>query len=303
MLHPTYLPFTADQLKNHFARINVGGQCVPACEQHLVYYKTSLENYAKCPAHEDRKGQSLSLLRTPCQVEKDERFWTVVALMTIFYSENRLAELTGLFQRAYGAVPPCAGIGSWRDCFDGALRLYFETNLPSPPSYKEWLRDNLGDRQIVPYILDSAEGKQNLEGPTHADALLLNERNGFAVVIEAKVLSDISCQITYDVSRNQIARTIDVMLEANDSLCPPLHRRDPERTLFLLLTPRIFQDHRESRLYGCTFDAYRNDPAALGRDLPHRPEDLDWKNLSMRLGWLTWEDFRDVNGDCCQWLG
>jgi len=302
MLHPTYMPFTEDRLKKHFAPVKVGGTCVPACEKHLAYYKTSLENYAKCPASGDGKGKPLRALKTPCQTEKDERFWTAASLMTLFYSKNRQAELTRLFQKAYGEVPPCTGIRSWRDCFDGGLHLYFETNLPSPKSYKEWLLDNLGDRQFIPYILDSARGKKILEGPTHADAILLNERNGFAVVIEAKVLSDISCQITYDVSRNQIARNIDVMLEENDSLWPPLNLRDPERTLFLLLTPGIFQENRASRFYGCKFDEYRNDPGALRRDLPHRTDDFDWENLSMRLGWLTWEDFRDVNGDCCKWL-
>ncbi len=38
---------------------------------------------------------------------------------------------------------------------------------------------------------------------------------GVAVLFEAKVLSDISCRIEYDATRNQIARTIDVMLECN----------------------------------------------------------------------------------------
>ena len=41
--------------------------------------------------------------------------------------------------------------------------------------------------------------------------MLINE-NGFSVLIEAKVMSDISCDVTYDSMRNQLARIIDVML-------------------------------------------------------------------------------------------
>ena len=25
-------------------------------------------------------------------------------------------------------------------------------------------------------------------------------------------------------------------------------------------------------------------------------------NLSARVGWLTWEDFKKVNPNCCKWL-
>jgi len=149
--------------------------------------------------------------------------------------------------------------------------------------------------------VDSAEDKKTLEGPTNADAVLINADNGFTVIIGAKVLSDISHQITYDTTRNQIARNIDVMLERNPARCPPLNRRDPDRTLFLLLTPRIFKDNPSTRLYGYKLNEYQKEPETLGHDLAHR-RDYNWNVISKRLGWLTWEDFREVNDACCPWL-
>lgn len=221
--------------------------------------------------------------------------------MTVFHSPSRLDELCSLFGKAFGVAPPFGTGTAWQDCFRGDLSPFFEPNLPSPALYREWLRAHLRERQFIPYVLESDDGKKNLEGATNVDALLMNETNGFAVVIEAKVLSDISCQITYDVMRSQIARNIDVMLDSNPGLCPPLDKRDPEKTLFLLLTPRIFKDNPRSHLYGYNFNEYWSEPSTLGRDLPHR-KDCDWEAVSRRLGWLTWEDFREVNPECCIWL-
>ncbi|GAI40104.1 unnamed protein product, partial [marine sediment metagenome] len=75
----------------------------------------------------------------------------------------------------------------------------------------------------------------------------------------------------------------------------------PEKTLFLMITPKLFKDNPTSRLYGYKFNEYKNNPSSLAQDLPHR-KDCDWQNMSKRLGWLSWEDFRNVNKDCCKWL-
>jgi hypothetical protein len=300
-MHSIYLPFTEGQLRSHFADVRKNGNCSDSSGKHIRYYKNSLANYVNCPQGEERKGTTLSHIRKPCQVEKDEKFWTASCLMTVFYSNNRIKLFTQLFKNAYGEKPPIPGIKNWDECLKGELHLYFETNLPSPAQYKKWLRKNLRKQQFIPYILDSDNGKKNLEGPTNFDAILLNENNGFSVVIEAKVLSDISCHITYDVMRNQIARNIDVMLDRNDALCPPLNYRDPEKTLFLLLTPQLFKDNPQSRLYGYKMNEYITKPDSLKYDLPHRNE-CDWSSISKCLGWLTWEDFRETNNNCCNWL-
>lgn len=302
ILHPTYLPFSEDQLKAHFASVRQNGKPVKTGDAHIETFKRSINAYetylAKNPS---RIRASISEMRRPCQIEKDETFWTASCLMTLYYSNDRVKELSFLFTKAYGASPPIFGLDRWEDCFSGELYLFFETNLPSPRSYKQWLRQNLRNRQFISYILESDNGTKNLEGPTNVDALVLNAENGFAVIIEAKVLSDISCQITYDVMRNQIARNIDVMLEKNPSLCPPLKNRDPEKTLFLLLTPRLFKEIPASRFYGFKLNDYKSHPETIGLDLPHR-KDYDWKKISQRLGWLTWEDCREVNRKCCPWL-
>ena len=125
--------------------------------------------------------------------------------------------------------------------------------------------------------------------------------HGFAVIVEAKVLSDISYLTTYDVTRNQITRIIDVMLDENSSLCEPVCRRDPERTLFLLLTPETFKKNPSIRLYGYKFNEYKKAPEALAADLPHRMN-VNWEKLQKRLGWLTWEAFHRGTIDCCSWM-
>jgi hypothetical protein len=97
--------------------------------------------------------------------------------------------------------------------------------------------------------------------------------------------------VGFDVLRNQLARNIDVMLQANLNLQKPLAQRRPERTCFVLITPEIFRDHPESRLYGWLMQDYRSGAAALERDLPHRHRaGTDLGSVASRLGWLTWED-------------
>ncbi|MFW9809570.1 MAG: hypothetical protein ACFFE6_09340 [Candidatus Thorarchaeota archaeon] len=301
VLESTYLPFTESQLLRHFAKIKSRGKCI-SNEKHLSYYKDSIQRHLEFLAdNPDKRGMSLSKMQKPCQIEKDERFWTASCMMTMFYDERRLQMLQKLFIEAFGETPPLTGLDSWRECLTGDLELFFEATLPSPASYKAWLRQNLNRRQFIPHIIDSAYGKKNLEGPTHIDALLINPGNGFSVLVEAKVLSDMSYQITYDITRNQMARIIDVMLEDNSPLCEPLCRRDPEKTLFLLLTPEIFKINPSRRLYGCKFNDYKRNQESLAADLPHR-NNLNWLTIRRKLGWLTWEDFHRTSKDCCPWL-
>jgi hypothetical protein len=300
-MHPIYLPFTEELLSTHFTEVKKRSKCTKDKHLKLKYYTRSVERYSEyLSKNPNRKGRPISEMKKPCQIEKDERFWLTSTMMTIFYSKNRIQEFVKLFRTAYGEYPPIEGM-KWDDCFSKDLHLFFEVTLPSPASYKKWLRKEIEKVHLIPYIVDSAFGKSNLEGTTKIDALLLNSKNGFAVVIEAKVLSDISYETTYNTMRNQIARNIDVMLERNHQLCYPLNKRDPEKTLFLLITPKMFKNNPSSRLYGYKFLEYKNNPESLERDLQHR-KGLDWQIVSKRLGWLTWEDFREVNKNCCPWL-
>ncbi len=128
---------------------------------------------------------------------------------------------------------------------DQRVRFVAILNLPSPRRYRGWLRDHLDERAPIPYLREKAAAPgSRLEGQTKADAMLLARDTGVAVIFEAKVLSDISTHVTFDVARNQLSRTIDVTLEANSKLRPPLSLRKPERTFLVLLTPALMQIER-----------------------------------------------------------
>jgi len=303
VIDPTYLPFPAETLRQHFL-VSAGD----AADRHLRHYLESAERYHQfCQEHPDRRGLPVSLARRPCQIEKDERFWVAASLMSYFHDKKRNEYLAKLLQHVFGTEPPVEGVATWEACLDGTLHLYFEHQLPSPAAYKQWLGKHLSERCLVPYVRDAAfkrgsdELRTNLEGPTHVDAVLINESNGFTVLFEAKVLSDTSVAITYDTMRNQIIRNVDVMLEAGDGLLPPASRRRPERSLFVLLTPEVFRQPPHTRLYGWLMKEYRENPAALARDLPHR-DSVSWPKVSRRMGWLTWEDCEAVRPGSCPWL-
>ena len=147
-----------------------------------------------------------------------------------------------------------------------------------------------------------------LEGATRADAMLLAPATGVAVIFEAKVLSDISTRVTFDLARNQLARSIDVMLEANPALTAPLNLRKPERTFLVLLTPALTQPGRagdaisKSRLYGWLMPAYKDpDSSLLRQHLPHR-DGSELAEAAERLGWASWEDCHSVAPGACSWL-
>jgi len=296
LVDEVYLPFTTEQLRGHFLQ---------GADEHIGYYVGSARRYHSfLKDRRTRSGIPFSEAAGPCQIEKDERFWTAATLLTLFHHADSRGCLVTLLAGAFGPAPPVAGLGTWEACLAGSsLHLSLETVLPSPPAYTEWLRAHMEERQLIPYVRYACGGSvaKALEGPTHLDALLINPANGFAVAIEAKVLSDVSCQVSYDIRRNQIARNLDVLLESNEGMPEPLSCRRPDRTLLMLLTPETFRRHPESRLYGWLLREYRDTPAALARDLPHRLRD-DWAAVAKRLGWMTWEDCHSALPTCCGWL-
>ena len=243
VLHQTYLPFTADQLREHFAPVAGPGER----DRHLQYYLTSVEEARK---YDEliRRGVRPTRAQTRLgrQMEKDERFWLATALMSLYHADDgidREKVFARLLER--GGLRPPPGFPRWEDALAGALDLFFEVNLPSPARYRAWLRDHLAERTPIPYLKEQAEAPgARLEGTTKADAMLLAPASGVAVIFEAKVLSDISTHVTFDLARNQLARSIDVMLEANPTLPAPLNLRKPERTFLVLLTPTLTQPGR-----------------------------------------------------------
>jgi hypothetical protein len=236
------------------------------------------------------------------QVEKDERFWVVAALMAIYHGPDRVRAFSALLDSAFPNGPAMDGL-TWADALvedEEPLQLYFEVNLPSPPAYRAWLADNIEQRCLVPWIRARDVGMRQ-EGATKVDAMLIAPKTNFAVVFEAKVLSDASSHTERDALRNQIARNIDVLLEANPTLQPPLNGRRPDRTHFVLLTPEVFKSDPASRLYGWLMDSYRRDTTLLAQHLPHR-RDAELEAMRRRLGWTTFEECNRIRPGALRWL-
>jgi hypothetical protein len=292
VIEPTYLPFSAEELRPHFL-VDAEGQ--------VAYFERSAKLYRDFIGNRpERRGVSIGDSRGPCQIEKDERFWTTTTMKRLVASPSGLE---ALLRQTFGDHPPVTGFDHWSECLMGRLQLVLEATLPSPASYVRWLRENFGSRHLIPYVLHAAQrtNLRTLEGATHVDALVVNVDNGFSLLVEAKVLSDTSCVVSFDVFRNQIARNIDVMLESSLGLGQPLELRRPDHSLFLLLTPQCFRQQPHSRLYGWLFHEYTSSPFAIGRDLPHR-SGVDWPTVAQRLGWITFEDIAAVVPDACPWL-
>jgi hypothetical protein len=245
VIDPDYLPFTAQHLADHFAPVAVPGD--PG--DHLAYYLASAER-ARALAANPPTGTSAEIwkaIKWGRQMEKDERFWVAATLMRLFHAPNRVALLAETLRHCLGDTPPDS-LPSWEAALGQEQLLYFEAGLPSPAAYRDQLAHQLDERILVPYLRKAAKQRgDKLEGPTKVDALLISRDTGFAVLFEAKVVSDISTGVQFDVLRNQIARTIDVMLDPNRQLQPPLSRRSPERTCYVLITPEIFRKNPESR--------------------------------------------------------
>ena len=87
VLHQTYLPFTADQLRQHFAPVAGLGER----DRHLQYYRASI-NKAKEYDELIRGGDTPTRAQTRLgrQMEKDERFWVVTALMSLYHADDGL---------------------------------------------------------------------------------------------------------------------------------------------------------------------------------------------------------------------
>jgi len=131
-----------------------------------------------------------------------------------------------------------------------------------PPSRDQWLRRSYEESPAG--LLQKWNAKKGrMEGPTEVDVVI--EANRALIFIEAKYLSDISTDVSYDPWRDQIARTIDV---------GTYHAQlaEPKREFFfVLLTPQWDNEYEErSRLYWYKMQDYRENPQLLRAKLPYR---------------------------------
>jgi hypothetical protein len=301
VMEETWMPFTEKQLDDHF--IEHGSKGPDGLTGHLKGFRKSINKYQDDFLNNPKKyDQPVGDLVGPCQIEKDEEFWTASTLMNLYYSSTRVEDLTKAFKIAFNSdTPPSKYFKTWEECFTGDLVLLFELNMSSPPSYLNWLKRNRLDRHFVPYVLKGRMNEEVLEGKSWIDAVFINRDNGFSVLIESKVESDISVHIRYDALRDQMIRLIDFMIEPRISKQITNLHFEPEKILTILLTPKIIKEHPSSRLYGMKYREFSKNPKSIGDDMPHRTN-IDWSSISKRIGWLTWEDCNAVNPKCCPWV-
>ena len=327
-----YLPFSAEVVRKYFGWRDLPKegpkrqiQAAEAARKRAHKYVAKFEESAarrRAVEGQNRVGKPLKSLSKAYQLEKDETFWTAATWIAVFESGRTRELLLELLPKAFKGRDPMPLDGeltTWEHCLEGQLSLRLEAVHPAPRGYKDWLaaqyRCGGAHCHPIPHVVDSAmprPGKKtwkNLEGSTHMDALIVNEDNGFVVAIEAKVLSDISAHVTYDVRRNQMARSLDVLMDdavtatrKYANLEAPLRARRKDRTLLLLQTPRRFRNPGRSRLYWYKFHEYTANDKAIHDDLHHRtPEECaTWPK---RIGWLTWEDCSEADAELCGWLG
>jgi len=157
--------------------------------------------------------------------------------------------------------------------------LYVEKLLPASQSYL----DSISDNHPVKYIRERIESHRKkgkpLESHTHVDFLI--ESDEVFIPIEAKFTSDIEVQREYNATRNQIARIIDVSIEAARKA------KTKKRVIFLLCVPERF--YNKSRLYFYKMKDYER-IEEIKQDIPHQATYLNtyfssahvifWKNAS-----------------------
>lgn len=145
IIDPIYLPFAKADLHRHF---------LVDADRQVRYFEESADRYHKfLAAHPKRNGVPLREARGPCQIEKDERFWTAATLKHLVDSPRSVEVLCKLLSNAFGERPPLVGLPDWPSCLAGGVALILEASLASPPLYVEWLRENLPLQHLVPYVL------------------------------------------------------------------------------------------------------------------------------------------------------
>ncbi len=128
--------------------------------------------------------------------------------------------------------------------------------------------DSIPYEHPVKYIRREIErhrqkGKR-LEGATNIDIFI--ESDNLIIPIEAKFVSDIDTEKRYNCIRNQIARTIDVAIEAAKKA------KDTKKVVFLLCVPERLNNR--GRLYFYKMKDYEN-LKHLKHDIPHQASSLD----------------------------
>lgn len=145
--------------------------------------------------------------------------------------------------------------------------------------------DSIPYEHPVKYVREEIERHRKkglpLEGRTHIDFLI--ESDELIIPIEAKFTSDIDIQVTYNCVRNQIARIIDVAIEAAKEA------KRKKKIIFLLCVPE--QLYNRGRLYFYKMKDYES-LERIKHDIPHQAISIDTYFSSAHV--VYWKDVASV---------
>ena len=184
------------------------------------------------------------------QYYKAEEIITFYTFAPLILSLNRV----GLTNRILGS----AGISPFEV---NVVGVGLERQYPPPNGYLQWVKNDVKNHPIRHIREKSAEPYRTnkpLESRTHVDAFI--ETDKLLTFFEMKYTSDISYCTTFNPCRNQLARLIDVGLDA--AKC------SGKEILVLLSAPSRMYESR-SRLYYYKVQEY-SDPLMIKRDIAWR---------------------------------
>jgi len=166
----------------------------------------------------------------------------------------------------------------------------YEPTFPPPQEREDWHRKYLEKKQGGVFR-EWSKKRGKIEGSTEVDVMVRSEK--VLIFIEAKYLSDIGTDVSYDPWRDQIARNIDVGTYQAQLAEPQ------QEFFFVLLTPRWDNEYEQrSRLYWYKMRDYRQHPELLRAKLPHRDPTInpdckypiDFEAMARRIGWAYWAE-------------
>lgn len=167
--------------------------------------------------------------------------------------------------------------------FEDGMDIWYEAK-PLPP------RKHEGNTQ-----LDLAFGNIKNRGNTKSGIEYnQNMKGSWVCFVEGKLYADCSTQVKYDPLRNQLERIIENLL------CFQKNGNFPKKLYFTLLTPRLFKNNDEAKLYGYKMKEYQDRNNILNDIKSARNKKVNmskWKypeieerieNLSLK--WITYEE-------------
>jgi hypothetical protein len=203
------------------------------------------------------------------QYDKAEELITFYTFAPLVLSLNKV----GLTNRILGL----AGVSPLEE---NVVSLGLERQYPPPTGYLSWVEKDVKNHPVK-YIREQA-GKHStknepLESRTHVDAFI--ETDKLLIFFEIKFTSDITYNTTFNPIRNQLARLIDVGLNAV--------KYSGKEVLVLLSSPSKFYESK-SRLYYYKIQDYSS-PSIIQKDVAWRSIGEIQDNL-LAVKWIALED-------------